>query len=377
MSSEEANFGAPASSGSTKASLKERIQSLKNKRAGNSSSIESSSNDNITTAELPSVEERKKLLTKMRAARSSSSAATSRRITEDSDAEQASEDGGPSISTIDEVAQHEEIEETEEYFQLTTVELPSIEMLSADKGDGKGEAKGEGDKTDKPKADKSSVPPIISPQAKLFMQPNTADRCCYYSALGCARCARCVTCDQFDSLHVGDDGIFDRDEKELVTHYTLTAYNNRDKTEDAPLLRAVAGEADGEQADFVLEERDYRADGESGLYRSALPVLAPILLRGERAAPRISRYTPPYMIVSRATQRVLRDIHSQYLRHLASLPAADSGNREGPARAAAPLPETSLLDLLTPYATHQLPNRQLDESPKHLVLPPISEAYGG
>ncbi|RYG65474.1 hypothetical protein EON64_11835, partial [archaeon] len=315
-------------------------------------------------------------------ARSSSSTPASRRITEDSDAEQASEDGGPSISTIDEAAPHEEIEETEEYFQLTTVELPTLDIVhQAFKSDGKGDGKEGADKEVNRNADnKSSVPAIISPQSKLFMQPNTAYRCCYYSALGCVRCSRCMTCDQLDSMHVNDDGIFDRDEKDLVTQYTVTAHNNRDKAETAPLLRAVAGDGESEQQEeCVLEERNYRADREGGLYRSRLPVLAPILLRGERLAPYIARYTPPYTLLSRATQRILRDIHMQYLQHLASLPApeTETGSREAASHAMAPLPETSLLELLTQYATHQLPGHQLDESPKHLVLPPISTAYGG
>lgn len=201
---------------------------------------------------------------------------------EEEEPAEASVDGEqPSVSTVAEENKDFD-EDSEEYFELTALDTPSLDIfLTPSKSSGI-------------RSDGTVIPALVQPAGKLFLQPGIADKCCHMTA-NCLS-STCLTC---SGTQFTPGGYFLQDERDMVAHTAARGPPAPEGTEHTPLV-----------SEYDPEDRDYTADEAAGLYRDWLPVLAPVLLRGERILPAIAPLTAPYLLLSRTTQRILRDVHS-------------------------------------------------------------------
>ena len=237
--------------------------------------------------------------------------------------------------------------------------------------------------------------PTILPHSRPDVQPyvdlctNKALCCCYY-------CSGCQ--DRFDSdLRLQHDPIALEDEYDAYCerrvhrwHQDIRPNADRGDLETTPLINNRPTSGDN------VPYEEVEGDEVDGIYQDISPILIPVLLQGESVSQSITAMTGRNIALSRVTQRLLREIKSDAMKHTTQIEANQTGNQEPgtnpqtqPAAAGAATGATippiqsihsNLLKFIDLYENEpilKVISSPLDYSYKQVVLPEVTRIYGG
>jgi hypothetical protein len=234
-----------------------------------------------------------------------------KRIAEDDDSiadSEQNENSDKKPQTASDILAHQE--EELEYVAIQTIHIPEYDEVLLDARTST--------------MAKSGLPLVVEPGEKYFDNSmQWAKDCCHDSAtVVCSVC--CV------GMESNIEGTLGRHTKIPVVHELNTMFERKSRRLHQDLrINADSGEMEAlPLIDRDLEEID--GDQLDGIFSDISPLLIPVLLHGESVLPSITNLTGRNMVLSRATQRLLREIKS----------TAAAPNGESPTTAAPEIPVT-------------------------------------
>lgn len=185
--------------------------------------------------------------------------------------------------------------------------------------------------------------------------------CCYY-------CSGCST----DRPNMGHSSI------PLDNEYDVLL-SRRTRRSTASNKSAAKSGNDSETTPLITGDEDLDGDEHDGIYQDVTPILIPILLSGELVAPNIASLTGRNIALSRATQRILRDIKTESRQEEEIRIGQGGGNTLNNSESILSVHSNLLrfLDLQENEPILRVISNPLDYSYRQIVLPDTNKLYGG